>query len=99
MQTRMNHGHDQSPSLLVPKDSSQDNAAEDLEARKTVAPSRSRSRETSGLHPKRPNSHEFGYKNPSRRWLKGRKKMEFNTDGGRLHALRKRPPPTRLPCR
>ena len=47
------------------------NAVKDLEAGKTVAESHSRSRETSGLHQKRPNSHESGYKNPSRRCLKG----------------------------
>ncbi len=44
------------------------NAVKDLEAGKTLAPSRSRSRETSGLHPKRPNSHESGYENPLRRY-------------------------------
>ena len=34
--------------------------------RKSGAPSRCRSRETSGLHRKRPKSRESGYKNPSR---------------------------------
>ena len=40
-------------------------------AGKTVAQSRSRIRETSGLHQKRPNSHESGYGNPSQRYPNG----------------------------
>ena len=47
------------------------NAVKDLEAGKTEAPSRNRSRETSGLHQKRPNSHESCYMNPSRRCAPG----------------------------
>ena len=39
------------------------NAVKDLETRKMVAQPSSRSRETLWLHPKRPNSHESGYKN------------------------------------
>ena len=58
-------------------------AVKDLEAGKTVVQSRSRSRETSGLHPKRPNSHESGYKNPSRRCL--RREPAIHRPALRLH--------------
>ena len=43
------------------------NAVKDFQTRKTVANASSRSRETSGLPPKRPNSHESGYEDPERR--------------------------------
>jgi hypothetical protein len=42
-------------------------AVKDFEAGKTVSQLRNRSRETSGLHQIRLNSHESGYKNPSPR--------------------------------
>ncbi len=47
------------------------NAVNDLEAEKAAAQSRSRSRETSGLHQERPNSHVSGYRNRSRCCLEG----------------------------
>ena len=66
------------------------NAVMDLEAGKTVAESGSRSRETSGLHQERPNSHESGYKNPSRRYPAGQTNQS--------QVVLRRPPNDRFPA-
>jgi alpha-galactosidase len=47
------------------------NAVKDFSSGEIGANGRSRSRETSGDRAKDPNSHEFGYRNGSRRWAEG----------------------------